>query len=192
MTEEVSDAHRLFVKREKLPTVFDQDVKFLEKIDIFLEKLDIQRKIQGLGTTDENEEGKENWEGDNQKNIIFDQERKLKTLKMPLSFSRSILNKTKKNAETGVYDWTIELRIENKGEDCKEKRIIIDNVNDESLVWQVVGEKLDIWPTFIYFVSNENSKSNGKRRATEAGDTFKQVLRDATIIEFPTFIAVVE
>jgi hypothetical protein len=111
---------------------------------------------------------------------------------MPESFSRSILNKTKKNAETGVYDWTIELKIENKEGDCKEKRIIIDNINDESLVWQVVGEKLDIWPTFIYFVSNENGKLGDKRRATEAGDTFKQVLRDATFIEFPTFIAVVE
>ena len=198
MSVEEKGLHTMFVKREDLQTVINEDVNFLEKIDSFLDNLEGRGRNKGLNIADGTvyaNENKENNGGTEEREFIFDKERKLKILKMPPTFSRSTLNKSKWDIASGFYNWTIEVKVENAKAELEGKKsiTILDDINEGSLVWQVICEKLNIWPVSIHLLSyNGKSGTDVERRTVEASDTFSQVLRDATIIEFPSFVIVVE
>jgi hypothetical protein len=187
-----------FVKREDLRAVFDQDIRFLEKIGSFLEDLEERKGNSGLNNADGAEYGNVFHAGKveaEEKRIVFDKERNLKILKMPTNFSRSILNLSRKDIDSGSYNWTIEIKVVNMraGNRTKTDKLILNDIIEESLVWQVICEKMDIWPVSIHFHPYFDKSGCGfEKRTVEVSDTFKQVLKDASIIEFPTFIIFIE
>lgn len=150
-----------FVKRSELPAVLESDAAFLEGIMNYLEdRNDLKIMEDSVEEDKENKENKEN--------------REYKIKRMPKEFSRAQRNQTR--LSEGL--WTVELR------ELKKPNIFVDDVAEDRLVWELVQERMDVWPKGVVLLDVE-----GRQWPVDVTDTLGGVLgRKICVLEFPAFI----